>query len=85
MRRSPKSRDFYQFVEITSDLTFIEDPNKDFVFCTCEKGMSGKVTFFLQYCVHRLAFEMHCEMPGVARMISRVIRGRGRLGKNPMQ
>ena len=38
--------------------------------------------------VHRLAFEMYYEMrptPAVARMVSKVIKGRGRLGKNPMQ
>ena len=51
-RNDTKYRDFDQFVEMTSNLTFIEvvpdpkDPNKDFVFCTSEKGMSGKVTFF---------------------------------------
>ena len=50
-RNDTKYRDFDQFVEMTSNLTFIEvvpdpkDPNKDFVFCTSEKGMSGKVTF----------------------------------------
>ena len=49
-RHDTEYRNFDRFVEMSSDLTAREtgpdpkDPNKPFVFCTCEKGMSGKVT-----------------------------------------
>ena len=49
-RHDTDYKSFDLFVEMAGDLTVIEtgpdqkDPNKMFVFCTCEKGMSGKVT-----------------------------------------
>ena len=72
-RHDTDYRSFDRFVKMATDLTVVEtgpdpkDPNKMFVFCTCEYGMSGKVIFF--FCTESLKlnqfFAVLCSSIGI--------------------